>query len=78
MELVVIAFFFGLSAATIGKIKGSSFFLWFLIGFCLPFIGTLVALLWRNERVEATRECPECGNRLKVYDQVCMRCGRDL
>ena len=78
MELVVIAFFFGLSAATIGKIKGSSFLLWFLIGFCLPFIGTLAALLWRNERVEDVRECPECGNRLKVYDQVCMRCGRDL
>ena len=78
MELVVIAFFFGLSAATIGKIKGSSFFLWFLIGFCLPFIGTLAALLWRNERAEPTRECPECGNRVKAYDQVCMRCGRDL
>lgn len=74
----MIAFFFGLSAATIGKIKGSSFFLWFLIGFCVPFLGTLAALLWRNERVEPTRRCPECGNRLKVYDQVCMRCGRDL
>jgi hypothetical protein len=79
VELVVIAFFFGLSAATIGKIKGSSFFLWFLIGFCLPFIGTIAALLWRNERAEAAyRECPECGKRLKAYDQVCMRCGRDL
>jgi hypothetical protein len=79
VELIVIAFFFGLSAATIGKIKGSSFFIWFLIGFCLPFIGTIAALLWRNERVEEVdRRCPECGNRLKVYDQVCMRCGRDL
>ena len=27
-------FFFGLSAGAIGKIKGSSFFLWFLVGFC--------------------------------------------
>ena len=55
MELIVIAFFFGLSAGTIGKIKGSSFLIWFLIGFCLPFIGTIAALLWRNERDEAPR-----------------------
>jgi len=78
MELIVIAFFFGLSAGTIGKIKGSSFLLWFLIGFCLPFIGTIAALLWRNEREEALRECPECGHVMKAYVQVCTRCGRDL
>ena len=78
MELIVIAFFFGLSAATIGKIKGSSFLLWFLIGFCLPFIGTIAALLWRNERRDPTRQCPECGNVMKAYVQVCPRCGRDL
>ena len=78
MELIVIAFFFGLSAGTIGKIKDSSFFLWFLIGFCLPFIGTIAALLWRNERGDPTRQCPECGNVMKAYVQVCPRCGRDL
>ena len=78
MELIVIAFFFGLSAGAIGKIKGSSFLLWFLIGFCLPFIGTIAALLWRNERGDPTRQCPECGNVMKAYVQVCPRCGRDL
>ena len=78
MELIVIAFFFGLSAGAIGKIKGSSFLLWFLIGFCLPFIGTIAALLWRNERDDPTRTCPECGNVMKAYVQVCPRCGRDL
>ena len=41
---VAIMIFFGLSAGAIGRIKGSSFFLWFLIGFCLPVIGTLAAL----------------------------------
>ncbi len=46
MELIPILFFFGLSAGTIGKIKGGSFFLWFLVGFALPFIGTLAALLY--------------------------------
>ena len=50
LEFVVIAFFFGLSAAIIGKIKGSSFWLWLLIGTVLPGIGTLGAILYRWER----------------------------
>ena len=62
MELLPILFFFGLSAGTIGKIKGSSFFLWFLLGFALPFIGTLAALLYRNERASsAPRSAPNAG-----------------
>ena len=78
MEFVVILFFFGLSAGTIGKIKGSSFVIWFLIGFCLPGLGTLVAILWRFEQREPRRVCPECHGILALHDQVCMRCGRDL
>ena len=78
MEFVVIAFFFGLSAGVIGKIKGSSFFLWLLIGACLPVIGTLAAVLWRFEQREPSRRCEECGEVLPLYAQVCMRCGRDL
>ena len=46
----------------IGKLKGSSFFIWFLIGFVLPLLGTLAAVLYRSERDEPLRECPECGN----------------
>ena len=75
---LVIMFFFGLSAGTIGKIKGSSFFLWFLIGFALPGLGTIAALLYRWERHELRRRCEECGNVVALSDQVCMRCGRDL
>jgi hypothetical protein len=78
VELVVLAFFFGLSAGTIGKIKGSSFFIWFLIGFVLPGLGTLAALLYRFERNEPKRRCPECNNVVPLHDQVCTRCGRDL
>jgi hypothetical protein len=78
VELAVIAFFFGLSAGTIGKIKGSSFFIWFLVGFVLPGLGTLAALLYRFERHELKRRCPECNNVVPMHDQVCMRCGRDL
>jgi hypothetical protein len=52
MAWLVLAFFFGLSAGVIGKIKGSSFWIWFLIGGVLPVIGTLAALLYRFERTE--------------------------
>jgi len=78
VELIVIAFFFGLSAGVIGKIKGSSLLLWFLIGFCLPVFGTIAAVLYRFDRDEPTRRCPRCNQILKLHDQVCMRCGTDL
>lgn len=78
MEFVVLAFFCGLSAAVIGKLKGSSFWIWFLVGLVLPLLGTLAAVLYRFERGEPLRECPECGNVVPLSDQVCMRCGRDL
>ena len=78
MEYAVFFFFCGLSAGTIGRIKGSSFFIWFLIGFCLPVLGTIVALLWRWEQDEPLRRCEDCGAIVPVHDQVCMSCGRDL
>ena len=78
MTFLVILFFFGLSAGVIGKIKGGSFFLWFLIGFCLPFVGTLTAMFARFERDEPQRRCEECGRVVALHDQVCMTCGRDL
>ena len=78
MEYAVLAFFCGLSAGVIGKLKGSSFFIWFLIGFVLPLLGTLAAVLYRSERDDPLRKCPECGNVVALHDQVCMRCGRDL
>lgn len=78
MEFLVILFFFGLSAGVIGKIKGSSFLLWFLIGFALPVFGTLAAIFYRWEREEPLRECEECGNVMPLHVQVCTRCGRDL
>jgi len=78
VEFVFIAFVFGVASGAIGKLKGSSFFIWFLIGVALPGIGILAALLYRRESVEPRRTCPECGNLVPVSDQVCMRCGTDL
>ena len=78
MELVTIMVFCGLSAGIIGKIKGSSFIIWFLVGAALPIAGTIAALFYRWERQELKRRCEECGNAVALSDQVCMRCGRDL
>lgn len=78
MEFLVILFFFGLSAGVIGRIKGSSFLIWFLAGFSLPVIGTIAALLYRYERDEPTRACDECGHVVPLHVQVCPRCGCDL
>ena len=78
MAYLVICLFFGLAGGWVGRIKGSSFVLWFLISALLPFIGLLAAVLYRVERDEVRRQCPRCGNVVKLYDQVCMRCGEDM
>jgi hypothetical protein len=72
------AVWFGIAAGVVGKIKGSSFVLWFLIGAVLPVLGLAGALLSRSERDEVRRQCPTCGKLVKLYDAMCMRCGTDL
>ena len=78
MPYLIIAFFFGLAGGILGRAKGSSFVLWFLISAIVPFFGLLAAALYRNEQDEVRRQCPRCGKVVKLYDQVCMRCGEDL
>jgi uncharacterized BrkB/YihY/UPF0761 family membrane protein len=78
LGLLVILFFFGLAGGIVGRIKGSSFFLWFLISFCIPFIGLLTAVLYRYENRELRRQCPECGKVVKLHDALCTRCGTEL
>ena len=75
---VVLALSSGLSAGIIGKIKGSSFFLWFLISAIPPFIGLVAAVLYRNEYDEPHRRCPTCRKIVPVYDALCTRCGTEL
>ena len=75
--LVVICFLCGLSAAFIGRWKGSSFVLWFAVGFFLPILGTIAALAWRYEGEETYRRCDECGHVMPLYQQVCNHCGAD-
>jgi uncharacterized paraquat-inducible protein A len=78
LEYLVIVFFFGLATAIFGKIKGSSFFIWFLIGAVMPILGLIAVSLYRVEKDEPERQCPTCTKALKLYVQVCPRCGTDL
>jgi hypothetical protein len=78
LGLLVILFFFGLAGGVVGRIKGSSFVLWFLISFSVPFIGLLTAVFYRYENKELRRQCPRCHSVLKLYDAVCMHCGYEL
>lgn len=75
---VVICLFFGLAGGIVGRIKGSSFILWFLISALVPFLGLLTAVFYRWEDRELRRQCPTCGRVVKLYDAVCMRCGAEL
>lgn len=68
----------GLAAGLIGRRKGSSFLIWFLVGGVLPIIGIGAAILFRSERNEPERRCPQCNKIVKLYVQVCPRCGTDL
>jgi hypothetical protein len=78
LGLLVILFSFGLAGGIVGKIKGSSFFIWFLVSFCVPFIGLLTAVFYRDDNRELRRQCPNCGKALKLHDAICNRCGEEL
>ena len=78
MAYVIIALWFGLAGGIIGRIKGSSFLLWFLISGLVPVLGLLTALAYRSERDELRRTCPNCGRVTKIYDALCTRCGAEL
>ena len=78
MPYVTIALFFGLAGGLVGRIKGSSFFLWFLISAIVPVLGLAAALLYRYDTDEPVRPCPRCGKVVKVHDALCTRCGQEL
>jgi hypothetical protein len=78
MAYVIIAICFGLSTAFIGKAKGMSFWIWFMVGLVLPILGLVAVMLFRVEADEPERRCPRCGKVQKIYVQVCTSCGADL
>ena len=78
MIYLLVAVWFGVATGIVGRIRGSSFFIWAIVGGVAPVIGLFVALAYRSERDEVRRQCPTCGKVVKLYDAMCMRCGTDL
>jgi hypothetical protein len=78
MGYVVIAFFFGLAGGIVGRIKGSSFLMWFTVSAAIPVLGLLSAILYRWEDRELRRQCPGCGRVVKLHDALCTACGTEL
>ena len=75
---VAIALSFALAGGIVGRLKGSSFWIWFLISGVVPVIGLVTAIVYRSERDELRRRCPTCGRVCKLYDALCVRCGTEL
>ncbi len=75
---ISIAMGFALGGGVVGRLKGSSFWLWFLISGAVPVLGLLAAVCYRSERDELRRQCPTCGRVCKLHDALCVRCGTEL
>ena len=62
----------------VGRLKGSSFFIWFLISGPCRSSGSRPRCCYRWDRNELRRECPGCGRVVKLHDALCTRCGTEL
>ncbi len=69
---------FGVATALVARAKGSSWWLWGLIGAIFPVLGLAGVLLMRRETEELRRPCPKCGRVCMIYDALCTRCGAEL
>ena len=78
MVYLTICFFFGLAGGVVGRVKGSSFLLWFVISAIVPVLGLAAAVLYRTDTDELRRVCPGCGKVVKLHDALCTRCGTEL
>lgn len=78
MAYLFIALCFGISGGIVGRLKGSSFFIWFLISAVVPVLGLITALVYRWDKNELRRECPGCGRVVKLHDAICTSCGSEL
>jgi ribosomal protein S27AE len=78
MGYIVIAIAFGFAGGIVGRMKGSSFWMWFLISGLVPVFGLLAVVFYRWEDRELRRQCPRCGRVVMLYDAICTRCGEEL
>lgn len=73
-----VAVLFGVATGMVGRSKGSSTVLWFVIGAIVPVLGLVAALAYRNDDEEPRRQCPACGRTCMLHDALCVRCGTEL
>jgi hypothetical protein len=78
MAYIAIALCFGLAGGIVGRIKGSSFWIWFLVSGVVPIFGLMAAIAYRFDRDEPRRQCPKCGRVTMAYDALCTRCGEEF
>jgi hypothetical protein len=78
VEYLIICSVSGVWAAAIARSKGSNIYVWFAIGAIVPFLGVLIAALYRYETDEVRRQCPTCGKVVPLHDALCTRCGTEL
>jgi len=78
MVYLAICLVSGFWAAFIGRSKGSSAWMWFIVGAVIPVLGVVAAALYRYETDELRRQCPTCGKIVPLHDALCTRCGTEL
>jgi hypothetical protein len=74
---IVFALACGIFGGWIGRAKGSSFFIWFLLCTVIP-LALIAVVLYRRDFEEPDTQCPRCGKHVKFYEALCTRCGMEL
>jgi hypothetical protein len=78
VEYLIVCLVSAVWAGFIAKRKGSSVLIWGMVGLVVPFLGVILAAMYRYEIDEVRRQCPTCGRIVPLHDAVCTRCGTDL
>jgi len=78
LEYVFIAAGFAFAGGFIGRSKGSSFWVWFVISGVVPVLGLIAAYAYRHETDIPLRRCPGCGRARQIHDAICTSCGSEL
>lgn len=71
---VISALILGLLPATIGKIKGYSFILWWFLGSAIFIVAFPFVIFMGGD----FKKCPFCSEKIKKSATVCRYCQREL
>jgi hypothetical protein len=75
---VAICLGFAFAGGIVGRLKGGSFWLWFVISGVVPVLGLIAAILARVEDDQPRRICPGCGRVRQITDAICSHCATEL